>query len=128
VHREFLGSEYPEGLDPHSFITVTELERFRQDCVSAPAIGLAMLAVERGGAGLWIAASTGVRLVGLDIAQAGLDAARQRVRDEDAGGGNRARGRSADGDEHRRADIPAEQGGSVARAQTGCCTAEVVSF
>ena len=79
VHREILGPEYPEGLDPHSFITVTELERFRQELRVGPGDRLVDVGCGRGGAGLWIAAATGARLVGLDIAQAALEAARERA-------------------------------------------------
>jgi len=79
VHREVLGSEHPEGLDPHSFITVTELERFRRELRVGPGDRLVDVGCGRGGAGLWIAASTGARLIGLDIAEAGIEAARQRA-------------------------------------------------
>jgi len=79
VHRDVLGSEHPAGLDPHSFVSLTELERFRQELRVGPGDRLVDVGCGRGGAGLWVAASTGARLVGLDVAPAGVEAARQRA-------------------------------------------------
>ena len=80
VWREVLGSEYPAGLDPSSFVTVSELERFARELRIGPGDTLVDLGCGRGGAGLWVAAGSGARLVGIDIAEAALAAARARAR------------------------------------------------
>jgi SAM-dependent methyltransferase len=80
VWREVLGSEYPVGLDPSSFVTVSELERFARELRVGPGDTFVDLGCGRGGAGLWVAAATGARLVGIDIAEAAVEAARARAR------------------------------------------------
>jgi SAM-dependent methyltransferase len=79
VWREVFGDEYPDGLDPHSYISRTELVQF----VTAVRVGegqrLADVGCGRGGAGLWVAAHTGAGLVGVDIAESALSAARHRA-------------------------------------------------
>lgn len=79
VWREVLGAEYPEGLDAHSYISRTELAQF-VDAVRAGPDGLLVdIGCGRGGPGLWVAAHTGARIVGVDIAASALAAARQRA-------------------------------------------------
>jgi cyclopropane fatty-acyl-phospholipid synthase-like methyltransferase len=79
VWGEVLGPEYPVGLDPYSFVSVSELNRFRGGLRVGPGDQLVDVGCGRGGAGLWVAASTGANLVGLDIAEAALEAARKRA-------------------------------------------------
>ena len=80
VWRDVLGSEYPVGLDPSSWVAVSELERFARELRVGPGNTLVDLGCGRGGAGLWVAAALGARLVGIDIAQAALETARARAR------------------------------------------------
>jgi len=79
IWQEVLGDEYPAGMDPHSFTTVSELRRFADELRVAPGQALADVGCGRGGPGLWVARATGTRLVGLDIAGNALDAARARA-------------------------------------------------
>jgi ubiquinone/menaquinone biosynthesis C-methylase UbiE len=79
IWREVLGDEYPAAIDPHSFTTVSELRRFADELRLAPGQVLADVGCGRGGPGLWVAAATGARLVGLDIAENALEAARARA-------------------------------------------------
>jgi SAM-dependent methyltransferase len=79
VWRSVLGGEYPEGLDPYSYISRTELARFAHETRVRPGDVLVDLGCGRGGAGLWVASATGARLVGIDIAEAALEAARERA-------------------------------------------------
>jgi SAM-dependent methyltransferase len=74
VWRESMGEEYPEGVDPYSWVSRSELAAMR-DVVSATGPRLADVGCGRGGPGLWVAAATGASLTGVDIAQTGLDAA-----------------------------------------------------
>jgi len=79
VWREALGEEYPEGLDPHSYVSRSELVRFVDEIGVGDREHLVDVGCGRGGAGLWVAAQTGATLTGVDIADTALDAARQRA-------------------------------------------------
>jgi SAM-dependent methyltransferase len=79
VWRQVFGSEYPRGIDPHSYISASELERMAADARVGGDEVLVDLGCGRGGAGLWVAAATGARLIGIDIAPNALDAARRRA-------------------------------------------------
>jgi SAM-dependent methyltransferase len=74
VWREAMGAEYPEGVDPYSWVSRTELATMR-DVVLATGSRLADVGCGRGGPGLWVAAAADAQLIGIDIAQSGLDAA-----------------------------------------------------
>jgi SAM-dependent methyltransferase len=79
IWRSALGDEYPEGLDPYSFLTRSDLVRFADEVRVGPGKTLVDLGCGRGGAGLWVAAATGAELIGIDIAEAALVAARERA-------------------------------------------------
>ncbi len=79
VWRSVFGDEYPTGLDPYSYVTRSELARFARDLGVGPGERLVDLGCGRGGAGLWVAAETGARLTGIDIAESALEAARTRA-------------------------------------------------
>jgi ubiquinone/menaquinone biosynthesis C-methylase UbiE len=74
IWREALGEEYPEGADPYSWVSRTELDVFTE-VVRETGRRLVDVGCGRGGPGLWVARASGADLVGVDIAQAGLDAA-----------------------------------------------------
>lgn len=74
VWREAMGEEYPEGVDPYSWVSRSELAAIR-DVVLATGNELVDIGCGRGGPGLWVAVTTGARLVGVDISRTGLDAA-----------------------------------------------------
>lgn len=79
VWREVLGDEYPEGIDPYSFVSRSELQRFAAEVAVGPGDVLADVGCGRGGAGLWVSGATGADLVGIDIAESALVAARERA-------------------------------------------------
>jgi SAM-dependent methyltransferase len=79
IWREVYGAEYPEGLDPHSFLSRSELDRFVGDLALRPGQVLVDLGCGRGGPSLWVAAATRAHLVGVDIAVNALEAARARA-------------------------------------------------
>lgn len=79
VWRRVFGDEYPEGVDPYSYVSKSELELFARDTRVGEGSSLVDLGCGRGGAGLWVAMATGARLVGIDIAQNALEAARERA-------------------------------------------------
>ena len=78
IWAEVLGDEYPAELAPHSYTTRSEL----QVVAAALAVGSGDVHVDigcgRGGPGLWVAATTGARYVGIDIATSALDAVSRR--------------------------------------------------
>ena len=79
IWREVFGDEYPDGIDPFSYISRTELARFARELRVGAGDRLVDVGCGRGGAGLWEAAATGARLLGIDIAEAALEAARERA-------------------------------------------------
>jgi len=79
IWQEVLGSEYLEGLDAFSYISVTELRRFADEVQVGADQYLVDIGCGRGGPGLWVAAMTGARLIGIDVADSALAAARRRA-------------------------------------------------
>jgi len=79
IWREVYGPEYPEGVDAYSMISVTELRRFADEVRTGTGQCLVDIGCGRGGPGLWVAAATGARLIGIDIAQSALADARRRA-------------------------------------------------
>jgi SAM-dependent methyltransferase len=79
IWTDVLGDEYPAATDPHSFTTVSELHRFVDELELQPGQVLVDVGCGRGGPGLWVAGATGASLIGLDIAENALEAARARA-------------------------------------------------
>jgi SAM-dependent methyltransferase len=86
VWREVFGEEYPEGVEPYSYVSVTELHRFAEALRIGGDDRLIDVGCGRGGPGLWVAAKTGARVVGLDVADSALVAARSRAAELGLGG------------------------------------------
>jgi len=80
VWRGVFGDEYPAGLDPFSYISTSELERFSMEVQVGEGEVVADIGCGRGGPGLWVAMATDSRLIGVDIAEHALAAARERSR------------------------------------------------
>jgi cyclopropane fatty-acyl-phospholipid synthase-like methyltransferase len=81
IGRAVFGDEYPEELDPHSFVTRSELRRFAEELHVGVDDTLVDLGCGRGGPGLWVAAQTGAGLVAVDIADSAVEATRARALD-----------------------------------------------
>jgi SAM-dependent methyltransferase len=79
IWQQVYGPEYPSWADPFSYVSVTELRRFAEELHAARGQCLVDVGCGRGGPGLWVAAATGARLIGLDIDEAELAAARCRA-------------------------------------------------
>ncbi len=80
IWAEVYGDQYPAGLDTYSYLTNDELDRAFHE-LALPAGGLlGDLACGRGGPGLWLANRSRARLIGVDLAQSALTAARLRAR------------------------------------------------
>lgn len=79
IFAEVLGDEYPAELGTFSFVTRTELDRLAVE-LKLPRQGvLADLGCGRGGPGLWLAARSGCRLAGVDIADSAVAAGRENA-------------------------------------------------
>jgi ubiquinone/menaquinone biosynthesis C-methylase UbiE len=79
IFAEVLGEEYPAELGTFSFVTRTELDRLAAGLKVAPQGVLADLGCGRGGPGLWLAARSGCRLAGVDIADSAVAAGRENA-------------------------------------------------
>jgi ubiquinone/menaquinone biosynthesis C-methylase UbiE len=80
IWREVMREEYPAGLDTYSWLSRTELARIITEVRIKPNDTLGDIGCGQGGPGLWVAAQTGARLVGVDISSVALDAASQRAK------------------------------------------------
>ena len=80
IWSEVFGDEYPATLDIYSFTSVSELNRFVKELRLSPDDLLVDVGCGRGGPGLWVATQAGARLIGIDIAETALGAARDRAR------------------------------------------------
>lgn len=79
VWTEVYGEEYPAELEPYSFTTRSELDRIVAGLALAPGELLIDIGCGRGGPGLWVAATAGAGLLGVDISPTALDASRRRA-------------------------------------------------
>ena len=79
IWRQVFGAEYPEDLDIFSLVTVSELARISDEVQLGAGDRLLDMACGRGGPGIWVAAHTGARLVGIDIAASAVAAADARA-------------------------------------------------
>jgi SAM-dependent methyltransferase len=79
IWTEVFGSEYPAELEPYSYITRTELRAFVDHLGLAGGETLVDVGCGRGGPGLWVAATSGASLLGVDISPTALDDAAHRA-------------------------------------------------
>jgi SAM-dependent methyltransferase len=79
VWRAVFGDEYPEGIDPYSFVSRTELRQLGAELRVGAGDLFGDLGCGRGGPGLWLVAHTGADLVGVDISPVAIDAATARA-------------------------------------------------
>jgi len=93
IWQQVYGPEYPSWADPFSYVSITELRRLARELNAAPGRRLVDVGCGRGGPGLWVAAVTGARLIGIDLDEAALAAAHRRA--EAAGMADRASFRRA---------------------------------
>jgi ubiquinone/menaquinone biosynthesis C-methylase UbiE len=94
IKRRVYGDEFPEEVDPRSFVTWTELRRIAGELRVGPGDQFVDLGCGRGGPSLWVARETGAALVGLDLAGVGIARALERARE--LGVADRARFEVAD--------------------------------
>jgi SAM-dependent methyltransferase len=79
IWTQVYGDDYPAELEPYSFTTRSELRRIVDELALSRGDLMVDLGCGRGGPGLWVAASAGASVLGVDISPTALEAARQRA-------------------------------------------------
>ena len=79
IVRQAFGSEFPDGLDCFSFVTLTDLHRMADHLGLEPGQRLADIACGRGGPGMWLARMTGACLRGVDVSDQAVASATLRL-------------------------------------------------
>jgi ubiquinone/menaquinone biosynthesis C-methylase UbiE len=80
IRSEIYGAEYPDEVDPRSYLTWTELRRLAKELRIGPGQTFLDLGCGQGGPGLWVARETGAAVLGLDLSEVGVARARDRAR------------------------------------------------
>ena len=81
IFRDAYGSDYPEEVEPHSFITKTDLTCITHWLGIGPGDVLVDLGCGSGGPGLWLARETGANLIGVDFSPKAIEQANQHIAD-----------------------------------------------
>jgi len=89
LYRAAYGDDYPAGINPSGFYSLTTLRRLVQALKVRPGNTLVDLGCGHGGVGLWVAQQLGADLIGIDISVDGVALARNRA--AESGLGERAR-------------------------------------
>ncbi|MGH3169378.1 MAG: hypothetical protein ACRDN0_26290 [Trebonia sp.] len=72
IWQRVYGAEYPWWADPFSYVSVSELRRFARGLGALDGGCLVDAGCGRRGPGLWVAAATGARLIGVDTDETSL--------------------------------------------------------
>jgi ubiquinone/menaquinone biosynthesis C-methylase UbiE len=79
LRREIYGNEYPEEVDPRSYLTWTELRRLVQEFRIGPGNTFVDLGCGPAGPSLWVVRETGAALTGIDLSEVSVAAAREQA-------------------------------------------------
>ncbi len=79
IWREAFGDEYPDEVQPYSYITRSELAQFVEEMKVDSHSMILDIGCGRGGPGLWVAATTGASIIGVDISTSALSSAEGRA-------------------------------------------------
>jgi SAM-dependent methyltransferase len=80
LFHDGLGSDLPAEIQPYSFVPLAGLHAISEALALQPGQHLVDLGCGRGGPGLFLAATNGARLTGVDSSAVALDQARDRIR------------------------------------------------
>lgn len=86
ICRKAYGDQYPEELEPNSFITRTELNNFIRFLNFQPNEKIIDIGCGRGGPGMWIAHSVNANYFGLDVSEMAIKKAASRIKKFDLEG------------------------------------------
>jgi len=78
IFREVYGDDYPEELNPDSFVTMTDLRTIAKKLNLGTGKSFIDLGCGRGGPGLWIARETGANYIGIDLSENAIKEAQHR--------------------------------------------------
>jgi len=78
IFRKVYGDDYPEELNPDSFVTITDLRTIAKNLNISPGKSFIDLGCGRGGPGLWIARETGANYMGIDLSENAIKEAQHR--------------------------------------------------
>lgn len=78
MHAKLFGEGLPAAIQPFSFVPMAGLREVAALLTTTPGQVLVDLGCGRGGPGLWLAARTGARLIGVDSSTVAVDDARHR--------------------------------------------------
>ena len=78
IFREVYGDDYPEELNPDSFVTMTDLRTIAKNLNISPGKSFIDIGCGRGGPGLWIARETGANYIGIDLSENAIKEAQHR--------------------------------------------------
>ena len=81
IFREVYGDDYPEELNPDSFVTMTDLRTIAKNLKIGPGKSFIDLGCGRGGPGLWITRETGANYIGIDLSENAIKQAQHRSAD-----------------------------------------------
>jgi ubiquinone/menaquinone biosynthesis C-methylase UbiE len=79
IWRDAYGDDYPEDVEPLSYVTLTDLHRLVLAVAAGPGHTIADLGCGRGGPSLWVARQTGAHVVGIDVSSIGIAHANERA-------------------------------------------------
>lgn len=78
-HASLMGEDYPESIEPFSFVPFGALSELAAALELGPGQTLVDLGCGRGGIGLWVATRTGSDLIGVDSSRVAIADARRRA-------------------------------------------------
>lgn len=81
IYRNIYEDEYPEEADPDGYVTLRDLNNFIKYLGVGPGEKIVDLGCGRGGPGMWIARALRVDYMGIDVAEGGVESAKQRIND-----------------------------------------------
>ena len=81
IYRKIYGNDYPEELDPDSFVTMTDLRNIAKYLNVKPGETFLDIGCGKAGPGLWITREKSANYVGIDISEVAIKSATKRVID-----------------------------------------------
>jgi SAM-dependent methyltransferase len=82
IWRDAYGNDFPESVEPLSYVTLTDLCRIAAALGVGPDATLVDLGSGSGGPSLWVARQTGAQVVGIDVSTIGVAQANARAQAE----------------------------------------------
>jgi len=73
IFRKVYGDDYPEEINPDSFVTITDLRTIAKKLNIGSEKSFIDLGCGRGGPGLWIARETGANYIGIDFSENAIE-------------------------------------------------------